>query len=156
MCLPDTVTNLSEFKFSELPSDSKSSEFTPIPGPFMFSNTSNLSEGLRRKAIDRALARLAAVYPKAQGAAVKSTHVVMPRTGGGHSLAPTCARFTADINASTNIRNLFLCGADLASPGLQGDFQAGYLGASAALGYSSGDMLIGRNLITDLHNVFKK
>ena len=47
-------------------------------------------------------------------------------------------------------QNFFLTGRDLATAGLAGDLQGGWVAANAILGYSLSDMLASRNVVSDL------
>jgi hypothetical protein len=48
------------------------------------------------------------------------------------------------------VRDLFLTGRDLATTGLAADFQSGWLTANAVLGYTTAELLAGRNVAMDL------
>ena len=51
-------------------------------------------------------------------------------------------------------KGLYLCGGDLATPGLAGEFQGGWLSANAVLGYTSDELKsLSKNLASDLKNV---
>ena len=100
-----------------------------IGHPVILSDSSieNIKEKARMKVL--------AVYPKCQDN-IMNIHVVPPFVGG-HKSSANVRRFTSDISPEDpNIRGLYLCSEDLGVPGMQGDIQAGYMGACAALNYS--------------------
>jgi hypothetical protein len=111
--------------------------------------TAALSKSQIEKAKARALSKVAEVYPRAAEKVVLS-HVVPP-TLGGHRLANLPTKYAATaLTATTDIKNLFLCGRDIATTGTAADFQGGWAAANAVLGYTPAELIAGRNLATDL------
>ena len=50
-------------------------------------------------------------------------------------------------------KGLYLTGKDISTTGLAGDIQSGWITANAILGYSSVELLRGRNVSDDLKTV---
>lgn len=51
------------------------------------------------------------------------------------------------------MQNLYLTGRDLATAGLAGDLQGGWVAANAVLGYTLGELVASRNIVSDLANL---
>ena len=167
----NSIVSSNEFLFNEAPISPSPADQSPssfqmrddIKGPMVnksklrllesnnVGSVIEINEQITKKLIARATARLFAAYPKCVDKIDKS--YVVPPTIGGHNASCSSKRFTADLFSKTDIEGLFLCSSDLAGLGLQGELQAGYLGASAALGYNSNDIILGRNIISDLQNI---
>ena len=47
-------------------------------------------------------------------------------------------------------QGLYLCGKDVATFGLAGDIQGGWVCANAVLGYVASDLALGRNIVSDI------
>ena len=110
-----------------------------------------IDKSTKEKLIGRAKDRLFAAYPLCQGKDMRTQ--LVPPTLGGYSMCPDVQRYNTQISATADVEGLYLCSSDLAGSGLQGAFQAGYLGASAAMRYTASDFAVNRNIISDLHNV---
>jgi len=106
-----------------------------------------LSKSKKDKFRQRADCVLRSVYPALESR-VELVHVC-PSTLPPY-LSCTAAKFGCKISSTTEIANFFLTGRDLATAGLAGDLQGGWVAANAILGYSLSDMLASRNVVSDL------
>ena len=59
-----------------------------------------------------------------------------------------------DYNAMLQLaQGLFLCGRDLGTFGLMGDIQGAWAAANSVLGYTAHELILGRNITSDLENI---
>jgi hypothetical protein len=70
-----------------------------------------------------------------------------------HTLTPPPTHTHTHTHTNTTSQGLFLCGRDIATGGLGGDIQGGWMAANAILGYGLKDMAGGRNIATDLQKL---
>lgn len=117
-------------------------------GPRLFSASSSSSK-TDRQHLEAARKVLQEVYPRALPR-VLHEQVVPPLTGGKNMLSLTTDKFAAPLSAHTAVQGLFFCGRDLATAGLPGDVQGGYVAACAVLGYTKAELQQGRNVASDL------
>jgi hypothetical protein len=95
---------------------------------------------------------LSEVYPQTVQRIVHERHFVS-QANGRTGIAFTKARFTSPISAVAPIPGLYFCGKDLATAGLAGEMQGGYVAACAVLGYSKDELVGGRNVAVDIQNL---
>jgi hypothetical protein len=122
----------------------------------------SLSKNHRDRIIAAADCKLAAVYPKIfQHPDLPSTSsgksfqkiLVNPRIGG-HRVANTPSKYGSKIaSEASDINGLYFCGKDIASAGLMGDIQGAWAAANAVLGYSAAELILGRNITSDLESI---
>jgi len=130
------------------PSSSSPSRYTAgHPGPKSYvasvddgsSNTQlcggpvSLSTSQKRRLGDRARAALLRAYP--QVAEAIQHEMVIPPIIGGSRMANTTAKYLCDVDVASEVKGLYLCGADVGLSGLAADVQGGWLAANAVLGY---------------------
>ena len=72
---------------------------------------------------------------------------------GGFQVASYSSKYSAHLNAIADVKGLTFCGPDIGTGGLAGDIQSGWVAANSALGYSSQDLRMNRNIVNDLKNV---
>jgi hypothetical protein len=92
-----------------------------------------------------------ALYPRVEGC-ITNKHLVVPHIGG-FVVAATSDKFAAKLNAKTDLKGLFFCGADIGTGGLAGEIQSGWIAANAALGYTIENLQANRNVVVDLQNI---
>jgi hypothetical protein len=68
----------------------------------------------------------------------------------------TKKKFAAPLSAESPLPGLFFCGRDMATSGLSGDVQGGYVAACAVLGYTKAELATGRNIATDIQNLSQR
>ena len=73
-------------------------------------------------------------------------------------MANTAAKYLADLDVASDVKGLFLCGADMGLCGLAADMQGGWLAANAVLGYELKDSPFDlgedtRDVTRDLRNI---
>eukprot|EP00981_Chlorochromonas_danica_P003978 scaffold753_cov164-Ochromonas_danica.AAC.8 len=127
-------------------SDPNHDDFATKLGRPMLISASKREDFLRQAEI-----KLHEVYPLCAQRHVFS-HCEVP-TLGGHRLANTASKLAGQFSARTEVGQLFLTGSDLAMSGLMGEFQSGWLTASAILGYTLEELEQGRNVTTDLQRL---
>lgn len=69
---------------------------------------------------------------------------------GGFQLSSTAGKFNSKLGSCTDIAGLYLGGKDISSSGLAGEIQGGWIAANAVLGYTVNDLIISRNITSDL------
>lgn len=155
---PADFCKLSEFTFSSPAVDAPEFDASDTMKPKLYSLGAKPSLKLgspdkpaQSVIIQRAISRLKSVYPRTKDAVLRS--YVAPPSADGCELSSLCTKYDANFSAITDIKNLFLCTSDLSTSGLTGEFLAGWLAASASLGYSLTDIITGRNIISDINNV---
>eukprot|EP01031_Cornospumella_fuschlensis_P033519 gene33519-40554_t len=107
-----------------------------------------ISASKRDDLLRRAEGHMYRVYPRCRGSIVFS-HLELPVLGG-QRLANNTEKYTSNIGASTDVKNFFLTGVDISTSGLMGELQAGWITASAMLGYNLNDLNSNRNVVLDL------
>jgi len=153
------------------------SKATPVEDPSLVSvpgYTVQLSENQIAEAQKHADDKLFALYPKTRGH-VSRRHLVPPSLGG-RLISNTSYKYSSSLTSQSDIQvyyakycsafiyffvinsvsiyvtvqGLYLCGRDMSTFGLSGDVQSGWVTANAVLGYTSADLLAGRNVASDL------
>lgn len=93
--------------------------------------------------------KLQQVYPRCTE--VLHCHLELPVLGG-HRLACTSAKYANPFRARSSVGNLFLTGPDLATNGMMGEMQAGWVTASSILGESALSAVV-LNACVDHHDL---
>ena len=127
-------------------------ERAPGAGPCVHVPSSSSTSKSERSYLDAARRVLSEVYPQAVQRIVHERHFVS-QANGRTGIAFTKARFTSPISAVAPIPGLYFCGKDLATAGLAGEIQGGYVAACAVLGYSKDELVGGRNVAVDIQNL---
>jgi hypothetical protein len=110
-----------------------------------------LTKSALDKAQARALLKLTQLYPAIAQAGRVASVTVVPPTLGGHGVVGSAAKYASTgLTATTDIRDLYLTGRDLATSGVAADFQSGWATANAVLGYTAAELLGGKNVASDL------
>ena len=95
--------------------------------------------------------KVQALYPRTASKIIFK-HLLKPHIGG-FQIANNSTKYAANLNAIADVKGLVFCGPDIGTGGLTGDIQSGWVAANAALGYTSSDLRINRNIVNDLRNV---
>ena len=119
------------------------------PNIYVPSSSSSRTE---RSYIKAARNVLTEVYPHVITCIIHEQQVASV-ANGRNGLSFTRKKFSAPISAISPIPGLYFCGKDIATSGLAGDIQGGYIAACAVLGYSRQDLISGKNIAVDIQNL---